>query len=265
MEPRIAHCADVILPGADFDVDRLWLHFGLDGDRRGEGIRAHPRGEAQCRMHDADHGRLRRLPGTGRPPHRRADALPRRCESDRRRATSPRAASPFPSSAPSTRRTTISSRASRRNRSRKVSSPSGSAPKSMRSSSPARRCASPKQPPISSARSVCPSPRPITRWLGTPCASPAMTRSSPNGAGSSRCRWRLDPPSPTLRRHLERGLLHHLIATRMIPAVHSTMPSQFIADSLSPRKIVAKTATSTMLSLSRGATRAASPSLRARK
>ena len=52
-------------------------------------------------------------------------------------------------------------------------------------------------------------------------------------------------------------------ATR--PQAISATPSQLTVDSFSPRKVAPNTATSTTLSLSIGATRAASPSFRARK
>ena len=55
------------------------------------------------------------------------------------------------------------------------------------------------------------------------------------------------------------------VATKREPAAISATPSQLAIDNLSPRKITPATATSTTLSLSIGATRAASPILSARK
>ena len=54
-------------------------------------------------------------------------------------------------------------------------------------------------------------------------------------------------------------------ATRIAPAATSATPSQFSAESLSPRNSTPKTATSTTLNLSIGATCAALPSFSARK
>jgi hypothetical protein len=54
-------------------------------------------------------------------------------------------------------------------------------------------------------------------------------------------------------------------ATKMTPAAMSSTPSQLRADNRSPRKATPKMATSTTLSLSIGATRAASPCCKARK
>jgi hypothetical protein len=59
--------------------------------------------------------------------------------------------------------------------------------------------------------------------------------------------------------------VHFPQATSTAPAAIRAMPAQFGTDGRSPRKVTANTATSTTLSLSIGATRAASPSLRARK
>ncbi len=56
-----------------------------------------------------------------------------------------------------------------------------------------------------------------------------------------------------------------LYATRTAPTAIRQMPSQFGTDNFSPRKMTANTATITTLSLSIGATRAASPSFSARK
>lgn len=52
---------------------------------------------------------------------------------------------------------------------------------------------------------------------------------------------------------------------RTTPAPTSTTPSQFVGDSFSPRNATPKTATRMTLSLSTGATRAASPSFKALK
>jgi hypothetical protein len=54
-------------------------------------------------------------------------------------------------------------------------------------------------------------------------------------------------------------------ATRTAPQAISITPSQFGSESRSPKKSTAKTDTKTTLSLSTGATRAASPSFKARK
>ena len=56
----------------------LRLHVRLNGDRRGAGVRADPRGSPGDRLHDPDHGGLRRFPGAGRAAHGAAHALPGR-------------------------------------------------------------------------------------------------------------------------------------------------------------------------------------------
>ncbi len=53
----------------------LRLHLGLDGDRRGTGVRADPERAPGDRLHDPDHRRLRGLPGAGCAADRAAHPL----------------------------------------------------------------------------------------------------------------------------------------------------------------------------------------------